>query len=170
VCCTLPSRAPALAVCPTLGWATRLSDRGAALGARTWAPGKAALGDFERPWWLRACSELADCKTGPSGGLRLEAAQGRSRLGPTAFFFFLLSFFTNFFLPDLFLQIHIHSPSPLLSFAPSFPPFHVPPSLTFLTPVTKNSLTAYMKPTCKNIRRILFLSGSLICSSSRCRL
>lgn len=55
-----------------------------------------------------------------------------------------------------------------LSTLPPF--FFLLSSPTFLTPVTNNTFTAHMKPTCKNIRRILFLSGSLICSSSRCRL
>lgn len=39
VYCKLPSRALALAVCPTLGWAVRLSDRGAA-----WMPGRGRQG------------------------------------------------------------------------------------------------------------------------------
>lgn len=40
--------------------------------------------------------DLADCKTGPSGGLRLEAARGSSGQGSVAFAF-LLSFFSSAF-------------------------------------------------------------------------
>lgn len=98
---------------------------------------------------------LPDCKTGRAGGLRLEAARGSSGQGPAAF---LLSFFTSAFCLICSCCVCLCRSLPLSS------------SPTLLTSVTNNTRTAYMKPTCKNIRRILFLSGSLICSSSRCRL
>lgn len=109
---------------------------------------------------------LADCKTGRAGwragGLRLEAARGSSGQGPVAFFAFI---FLKCLLLDMFLLCVCLCRSLFLFLSPS-----LSSSPTFLTPVTNNTRTAYVKPTCKNIRRILFLSGSLICSSSRCRL
>lgn len=97
---------------------------------------------------------LADCKTGPSGGLRPEAGQQSAAC--------LLSFFTSAF--GLICScVLCLSRSLTLSLSFSSSP-------GFLTPVTYNTHSAYMEPTCKNIRRVLFLSSSLIGSSSRCRL
>lgn len=101
-------------------------------------------------------------RAGPAGGRAAPRGRtGQLRAGPGCFFAFI---FHKCLVLDLLLlcvsvSVSFSFLSPSLSSSP-----------TFLTPVTNNTRTAYMKPTCKNIRRILFLSGSLICSSSRCRL